>query len=549
MPVTRVAIIGGGVSGLVSTKTCLEEGLEPVCFEQSDQYGGVWVMRDETSTAARPAATVYDCLLTNSCKHMMCFSDFPFDGERSTYLQGRDVWSYYQRYAKNFGLEPHIRLNTSVLRVEPTADFEVTGQWKVTSQRVGSDPQDEVFSAVLVCSGRHTHCHIPHFPGLSDYRGEIEHSGDFKNGQKFAGKTVVVIGGSHSAGDVAVDVSRYAKRTFLAMRGGTWVFPRQGPGSTPIDAFLTRRVWGLLPVSVRRMIIGTVLRQRLNFKSLGLQSERPLFQSTNVMINDEIGVRIWCDALKAKPNVARFTETGVVFTDGSEVDNVDAVVFATGFEVKFPFLEKFIVNDDDENMELYWHIFPPRLAHHTIGLIGNVIAFGPQPPVYELQARLATRVFKGLISLPKTEEMLADVSKRKMMYFKLFGKHKIFFPPIPYMDMLAEKVGCRPRLLDLFKIDPRFPFKYLFGPCYPMYYRLVGPNAWSGAHTAILQARDEPRAKVVARTKSVDDKSPDADKPTSQMLESIMEFNVALYVLVQTTYYHAGVAETGIELS
>lgn len=38
----RVAIVGAGVSGLASIKCCLEEGLEPTCFERSDDLGGLW---------------------------------------------------------------------------------------------------------------------------------------------------------------------------------------------------------------------------------------------------------------------------------------------------------------------------------------------------------------------------------------------------------------------------------------------------------------------------------------------------------------------------
>lgn len=38
----RVAIIGAGSSGLCNIKCCLEEGLEPVCFESSDEIGGLW---------------------------------------------------------------------------------------------------------------------------------------------------------------------------------------------------------------------------------------------------------------------------------------------------------------------------------------------------------------------------------------------------------------------------------------------------------------------------------------------------------------------------
>lgn len=39
MCVRSVAIIGAGVAGLAAVKTCLEEGLEPTCFERNSDIG------------------------------------------------------------------------------------------------------------------------------------------------------------------------------------------------------------------------------------------------------------------------------------------------------------------------------------------------------------------------------------------------------------------------------------------------------------------------------------------------------------------------------
>lgn len=38
----KVAVIGAGVSGLVSLKCCVDEGLEPTCFERTEDIGGLW---------------------------------------------------------------------------------------------------------------------------------------------------------------------------------------------------------------------------------------------------------------------------------------------------------------------------------------------------------------------------------------------------------------------------------------------------------------------------------------------------------------------------
>lgn len=42
MKAKKIAVIGAGVSGLGAIKCCLEEGLEPVCFEKSNDIGGLW---------------------------------------------------------------------------------------------------------------------------------------------------------------------------------------------------------------------------------------------------------------------------------------------------------------------------------------------------------------------------------------------------------------------------------------------------------------------------------------------------------------------------
>jgi dimethylaniline monooxygenase (N-oxide forming) len=35
----KVAIIGSGASGITAVKCCLDEGLEPTCYERTDNIG------------------------------------------------------------------------------------------------------------------------------------------------------------------------------------------------------------------------------------------------------------------------------------------------------------------------------------------------------------------------------------------------------------------------------------------------------------------------------------------------------------------------------
>jgi len=56
----RVAVIGGGTSGLTCIKCCLDEALEPVCFETSDDIGGLWRFKVRNVYMIGPTEIVYE---------------------------------------------------------------------------------------------------------------------------------------------------------------------------------------------------------------------------------------------------------------------------------------------------------------------------------------------------------------------------------------------------------------------------------------------------------------------------------------------------------
>ncbi|KAK5907334.1 hypothetical protein CesoFtcFv8_005199 [Champsocephalus esox] len=79
----RVAVIGGGSSGLACIKSCLGEGLEPVCYESSDDIGGLWRFKENPEP---DRASIYHSVIINTSKEMMCFSDFPIPANFPNYM-------------------------------------------------------------------------------------------------------------------------------------------------------------------------------------------------------------------------------------------------------------------------------------------------------------------------------------------------------------------------------------------------------------------------------------------------------------------------------
>lgn len=95
-----------------------------------------------------------------------------------------------------------------------------------------------------------------------------------------------------------------------------------------------------------------------------------------------------------KPNVKEFTETDAIFDDGSREENIDVVIFATGYSFSFPFLDD-LINVTNNEVSLYKFMFPPELEKPTLAFIGLIQPVGNVLTIAELQSRWATRVFKG----------------------------------------------------------------------------------------------------------------------------------------------------------
>ncbi|XP_069050479.1 dimethylaniline monooxygenase [N-oxide-forming] 5 isoform X1 [Lepisosteus oculatus] len=493
LPVTmarRIAIIGGGSSGLACIKCCLDEGLEPVCFESSDDIGGLWRFKENPEP---DRASIYHSVIINTSKEMMCFSDFPIPAHFPNYMHNSLIMDYFCMYAEHFQLLPHIRFQTRVKSVKQRPDFSRSGQWDVVTVNKDGRERSSIFDGVLVCTGHHVHPNLPltDFPGIETFTGKYFHSRDYKSPAEFQGKKVVVIGIGNSGGDIAVELSRVTKKTLLSTRRGAWILNRVGRNGIPIDMGFSRLlmiIQGILPLSLFNNMGERLLNKRFNHSLYGLQPKHRLF-SQHPTVNDELPNRILSGTVAVKPNVREFRGSSVVFEDGTVEQDVYAVVFATGYRISFPFLPSFVVSVSDNRVSLYKYVFPPALERPTLAIIGLVQPLGAIMPISEMQARWATRVFKGLNKLPPADTMQKDIERKSEKMAKRYvasQRHTIQVDYMSYMDEVAAQIGARPSLMGLLLRDPCLGLSVLLGPCTPYQYRLSGPGQWAGARSAIL---------------------------------------------------------------
>ncbi|KAM6963225.1 flavin-containing monooxygenase 5-like [Aplochiton taeniatus] len=539
----RVAVVGGGSSGLACIKTCLDEGLEPVCFESSDDIGGLWNFKESPEEGR---SSIYRSLVVNTSKEMMCFSNFPMPAHYPNYMNNAQLLHYLRLYAQHFDLLRYIHFQTTVKSVRQRPDFSASGQWEVVTQNRERQEEKHVLDGVLVCSGHYTHPVSPlgEFTGHETFTGRCYHSWEYKDADAFRGKRVLVVGIGNSGGDIAVEISRSAEKTFLSTRKGAWVIGRMSSRGLPLDMMAITRVNSVLPLLLPKALVNWVAERAVNQKYdhtlYGLKPNHRLLDR-RPLINDDLPGRILQGALVMKPNLQEFRGSALVFEDGTVEENISAVVFCTGYNGTFSFLPPSLSQGPRGEVILFKRVFPPSLELPTLAIMGLFQTKGPIMPIVEMQARWATRVIKGLNRLPSKEAMLTSIETERTKYLKSYScprQAATQVDYIPYLDFMAEQIGVRPSIRELLLTDPRLGLKILLGPCTPYQYRLTGPGKWVGARQAILSQWD--RVAEPFRTRVVPEPESRPQIFFSPWLLTLSGIGVLMAVLVSQTTLTAG---------
>ncbi|KAG0205593.1 Cyclopentanone 1,2-monooxygenase (CPMO) [Mortierella sp. GBA30] len=505
----RVAVIGAGASGLTAIKECLDEKelLEVVAFEQEQFLGGLWRYVDVSNENPNPHSSVYKSTIINTSKELMSYSDFAIPIDWPTYLPNKKVAQYFDMYAEHFQLRHHIRFGTRVIEVKELHDID--NRWMVRSCPIRSpadshedkseepDIKEEIFDYVMMCSGHHWKPRYPAFPGMNKtdpdaYTGEQIHSHFYREADAYRDKTVVVVGLGNSGVDLAVELSMNQSQVYLSCRNPGWVAPRWLFGK-PLDHFRTR-LSSMIPLICFQLIAFVLYSLALPPMHKNMKPKQlPL--ASHPTINTYLPERITTGTVKPVKNIKKLGPgKRVEFDDGTVVEEVDAIVYCTGYHISFPVLNPDVVSDgrqDAEESNQVWtwnYMIPPR--HPNLAFIGLFQPLGAIMPAAEMQCRYLVRTLVGKTGpLPSEEQMDKEIRMMKEDICNRFGdtpRHTIEVEFAPYCDKLAKNIECFPSLQKL--VDKygwieglKLKTETIMGPAAPVHYRLVGPHEWEGA--------------------------------------------------------------------
>jgi dimethylaniline monooxygenase (N-oxide forming) len=433
MPSTqKVCIIGAGSSGIVAAQVLDARGISFDCFEKGSHIGGNWRYENDNGMSS-----AYRSLHINTSRRVMAFKSLPMPEDYPDYPDHFQMAAYFDEFADHFGLREKISFRTEVTRVEP-AD----GEWAVTTKAESGAEATERYRAVLVANGHHWDPRWPEpdFPGSDEFEGEQLHAHHYREPDVLREKRVLVLGLGNSATDIAVESSRIAEKTFLSTRRGAYVIPKYVNGK-PIDE-LSNPITSMTPLAVQRFFAMRALAvaSAADPTAYGLpKPDHKLFEA-HPTVSSELLPRLGHGDITPKPNIDRYTGGCTVrFVDGTE-EEIDLVVYCTGYKMTFPFFDPKVVSAPDNRLPLYRRVV--SVERPGLYFIGFIQPLGPIMPLAEAQAEWVADLLSGRSALPPAGEMkreIASEEKRQARRFVASKRHTVEVDFHPYLREIRRE--------------------------------------------------------------------------------------------------------------
>ena len=388
-----VAVVGAGGVGLAGMKNLRAAGLEVTGFDLADEVGGNWYIDGPTSR-------VYESTHTISTKPFTQYPDFPMPDEWPDYPHHSQMGEYLRRYADHFDLRRHIRRSRRVERVEPVDAADPQTAWDVTA--TGPDgPSTERYDAVVVANGHNWRPKIPTYPG--EFTGEVMHSAQYKSAEVLRDKRVLVVGAGNTGCDIAVEAAQQARRALHSTRRGYWYAPKYAFGK-PADQISDLVTALRPPMWLKQRLMQGVIRLTVGEHTrLGLPRPDHTILETHPIANTLLPYYVGQGSIEPVGDIDHFDGDEVVLVDGRR-EQVDLVVYATGYLAEFPFLDDALLDVAGGRPRLALNMIPARLD--TLAVMG---LYQPDSGVYCIalwQGVLVAELFSAGLGHPERARRL-----------------------------------------------------------------------------------------------------------------------------------------------
>ncbi len=388
----RFCVIGAGPSGLAAAKNLKLAGIPFDCFESTNDIGGIW-------NPGNPACA-YDTVHLNISKKFMKFLDHGIPSEYPDFLGRDQAFNYLKSYTERFNLYDDIKLNTPVRKVTKNG-----GIWHVW---IGDEQEPRLYRGLVIANGHHTQPTKPDVPGSFD--GEVLHSNDYKGPEQFKDKKVLVVGAGNSGLDLSCDAALYGGESFHSLRRGYHIIPKVIFGR-PTDVVFEKLKRLKLPKWMVRSVAAMVMKTIIGpYEKYGLPKPDGEFFEHHPTCSSRYLDLLRHGSINIRPDVKNVEGHTVTFEDGRTQD-VDMIVYATGYKVSLPFFDDKISDDLLDLKNLFINLF-----HRNDDSLFFVGLFQPADGGFwqlaDYQSRLMTRFIQACDDDEKCAENFRKVKAK-----------------------------------------------------------------------------------------------------------------------------------------
>ncbi|PHT72406.1 putative indole-3-pyruvate monooxygenase YUCCA5 [Capsicum annuum] len=302
-------IVGAGPSGLAVGACLKEQGVPCGILERADCIASLWQKR------------TYDRLKLHLPKQFCQLPKFPFPEYYPEYPTKRQFIEYLESYAKHFDISPQFNECVQSAKYD-----EACRLWRVKTVSADGSEVEYICQWLVVATGENAEKVVPEIDGLKKFGGEVIHACDYKSGEKFRGKKVLV-GCGNSGMEVSLDLFNHDAQPSMVCRSSVHVLPREIFGKSTFELAMLLMAW--LPLwivdkillTLTGFILGNIEKYGLKRPSIGPLQLKNTQGKTPVL---DIGAleKIRSGKVKVIPGLKKFS-CGTVELVTGEILEVD----------------------------------------------------------------------------------------------------------------------------------------------------------------------------------------------------------------------------------
>lgn len=347
METVDIVVVGAGLSGIGLAGHLRRRHPERslVLVEARGAVGGTWDRFRYPGVRSDSDMTTYG------------YADRPWTGEADL-ASGPAIRAYLRDTVEAWGLTPHLRLGHAVKTLAWSSDRR---RWTVEGTTSDGEPFALDAGFVVTATGYYDlrRGHVPDFPGVEAFEGQLVHPQDWPEGLPIDGRRFVVIGSGATAVSLVPALAERASSVVLLQRTPTWIFSR--PAVDPVRRALLSALPGAVAhplVRWKNLALGQFMVWRSRRDPDGVarfltdRVERALGGAVPVDPHFAPPYDPWEQRLCLVPDddlfvalregraeivtdtIETFTETGVRLASGRQLD-AEVVVSATGLVLRF----------------------------------------------------------------------------------------------------------------------------------------------------------------------------------------------------------------------